>query len=98
MSRHALARAAALLAFAAAPVAAQPPAGALTVDMIFASGALAPDGAPDIQWMRDGRSYVQARPVPGAGAVGTEIVRVDVTTGRATVLVPAAALVDEAGR
>jgi dipeptidyl-peptidase-4 len=45
--------------------------------------------------MRDGRSYVQARPATGGG---TEIVRVDVTTGQATVLVPAAALVDEGGR
>ena len=96
MSRHVFLRAAAVVALAtAAPAPAQPPAGALTVNAIFASGALVPEGAPDIQWMRDGRSYVQARPAAGAG---TEIVRVDVTTGQATVLVPAAALVDGEGR
>jgi dipeptidyl-peptidase-4 len=44
--------------------------------------------------MRDGRSYVAAREAAG----GTEIVRVDAASGAATVLVPAGALRDAAGR
>jgi dipeptidyl-peptidase-4 len=76
---------------AAAPVA---DAGRLTVERIFNSAELRPRGAPGVQWMRDGRSYVEARAAQG----GTELVRVDAATGAATVLVAAAAMRDAAGR
>ena len=79
----------------AAPSAAPDPAR-LTVERIFGSRELAPVGAPGVRWLRDGRSYVEARPV--AGGAGMELVRVDAASGAATVLVPATALVDERGQ
>ena len=80
------------------PASAQQPAGVadtrrLSVERIFGGRELAPSGAPGVRWMRDGRSYVEAR---GAAGGGTDIVRVDAVTGVATVLVPASALLDEA--
>ena len=83
-------------AAAPAPRAPTPAADArrLTVERIFASSELRPSGGPGVQWMRDGRSYVAAREAAG----GTEIVRVDAASGAATVLVPAGALRDAAGR
>jgi dipeptidyl-peptidase-4 len=77
----------------AAPTPAADPAR-LTVERIFGSAELRPSGGPGVQWMRDGRSYVEARDTPG----GTELVRVDAATGAAAVLVPAGALRDERGR
>jgi dipeptidyl-peptidase-4 len=75
-----------------------PPAAAdpsrLTVERIFGGPELRARGAPGVQWMRDGRSYVEAR----AAEAGTELVRVDAATGTATVLVPAGTLRDAAGR
>jgi dipeptidyl-peptidase-4 len=87
----------------AAPPPAAPPAAArpaadparLTVERIFGSAELRPEAAPGVQWMRDGRSYVEARE---AAQGGTELVRVDAATGAATVLVPAGTLRDERGR
>ncbi len=67
----------------------------LTVERIFGRGEFAAAGAPGLQWMRDGRSYVEVRPAAGGGA---DIVRVDAATGAASVLVPAGSLRDEAGR
>src|SRR5690349_3356671 len=82
-------------ALRAAPQAAQQAAqrSALTIDRIFRSGELAPDGGPDVRWLKDGRSWVEARRAAGGGG-GVDIVRVDAVTGQATVLVEAAALVD----
>ncbi|MGZ8470839.1 MAG: hypothetical protein ACXWZ7_15650, partial [Gemmatirosa sp.] len=79
-----------------APAAASGDPRRLTVERIFGGRELAPAGAPGLRWMRDGRSYVEAR--TPAGGQGTELVRVDVLTGAATVLVPASVLVDERGR
>jgi dipeptidyl-peptidase-4 len=87
-----------------APLGAQQPAPAgapsdprrLSVERIFGGRELAPAGAPGVRWMRDGRSYVEAR-TPASGQ-GTELVRVDIVSGAATVLAPASALVDERGR
>ena len=79
---------------AAAPAASTDPTR-LTVDRIFARGEFAAGGAPGLQWLRDGRAYVEVRP---AGGGGNDIVRVDAATGASTVLVPASALHDEAGR
>jgi dipeptidyl-peptidase-4 len=78
-------------ALLAAPLGAQ--SAPLTIDRIFRSGELAPDGGPDVRWLKDGRSWVEARPAAGGGR-GVDIVRVDAVTGQATVLVEAAALVD----
>ncbi|GJG87153.1 hypothetical protein tb265_23340 [Gemmatimonadetes bacterium T265] len=83
----------------AAPAAPAPTADdptRLSVERIFGRGEFAVGGAPELQWLRDGRSYVEVRPAPGGG--GTDIVRVDAATGTATILVPATALRDEAGR
>jgi len=94
----ALAVAATAVAQPAAPRAdrapAAPDAARLTVERIFGTAELRPAGAPGVQWMRDGRSYLEAREA-GRGA---SLVRVDAATGAATVLVPAAALRDAAGR
>ena len=62
----------------------------LTVERIFASPDFRPSGAPGLQWLADGRSYAELR--------DEGLVRVDAASGAATVLVPAAALVDERGR
>ena len=79
------------------PVAAQPvDSRRLTVERIFGSRELAPVGAPGVRWMKDGRSYLEAR--AATGGRGQDLVRVDATTGAATVLVPASVLVDEGGR
>ncbi|HEY0779681.1 MAG TPA: DPP IV N-terminal domain-containing protein, partial [Gemmatirosa sp.] len=67
----------------------------LTVERIFGRGEFSVGGAPELQWMRGGRAYVEVRPAAGGG---TDIVRVDAATGAATVLVPASALRDDAGR
>lgn len=68
----------------------------LTVERIFGGRELAPSGAPGVRWMRDGRSYVEAR--AAGGGRGVDLVRVDALTGAATVLVPAAVLVDGRGQ
>lgn len=80
----------------AAPSASAADPARLTVERIFGRGEFAVGGAPGVQWLRDGRSYVEVR--PSAGGSGTDIVRVDAATGTATVLMPASALRDEAGR
>ena len=84
------------LASAQAPTTATAPSdpGRLTVERIFGRREFAVAGAPGLQWLGDGRAYVEVRP----GAGGVDIVRVDAATGAATVLVPASALHDEAGR
>jgi dipeptidyl-peptidase-4 len=79
---------AAVAAAQSAPAPADP--GRLTIERIFASGELRPAGAPGLQWLADGRSYAELR--------GGDLVRVDAASGAATVLVPAAALVDERGQ
>jgi dipeptidyl-peptidase-4 len=66
----------------------------LTLERIFVTGELTPEGAPGVRWMKDGRSYVEARPTPA----GIALVRVDAASGQATVLVPGGALRDAAGR
>ena len=80
----------ALAALIAAPLGAQ--ATPLTVDRIFRSAELAPQGGPDVRWLKDGRSWVEAR--PARGGAGVDIVRVDAVTGETTMLVEARALVD----
>ncbi len=93
MSRLARPLAALLACATAAPLAAQSaPArvDALTLDRIFRSREFAAQGLPGVQWLRDGRAWLA---IDDAG-----IQRVDAATGARTVIVPAAALVDEAGR
>jgi len=95
MLRHTVAALTIALIAHADAIAAQPASPAtLTVDRIFRSRELAPDGGPGLRWLKDGRSYVEVRPA----ASGVDIVRVDVVTGQATVLAPASALVDERRR
>jgi dipeptidyl-peptidase-4 len=83
-----------LLALALAlPVAALPSAGAqladpsrLTVERIFASSDFRGGAIPQPAWLRSGSEYIDARPAKDGG---TELVKVDIATGRETVLVRA---------
>ena len=80
-----------------APAATPPtPPSQLSVDRIFHRAEFTAESGPSVHWMKDGRSYLELR--PAASGAGTDIVRVDVETGRATVLAAAATLVDESGK
>ena len=72
------------------------PQSTLSIDRIIARGEFTAAFGPSIHWLKDGRSYLDAR--PAASGTGSDIVRVDIETGRATVLAAASALVDEAGQ
>ena len=72
------------------------PTSQLSIDRIIRRGEFTAKPGPSIHWLRDGRSYLDAR--PAASGSGSDIVRVDVETGRATVLAAASSLVDEAGQ
>jgi dipeptidyl-peptidase-4 len=67
----------------------------LTVERIFASPELRAAPLPTIRWMKDGRSYLDIRPDPQGG---TDLVKVDVASGEATVLADAASLIGAAGQ
>lgn len=74
------------LVLAAVPLTAQSgPPSTLSVERIFRSRDLTAQGLPFIQWMRDGRSYLNVKSDIG----GTTLVRVDAATGAETVLLPA---------
>lgn len=79
------------LALVAPPLAAQ---DSLSIDRIFREGDFRGASLPSVHWLRDGASYIEVRP---DSAGGSDIVRVDLATGGATVLADAARLVDEAG-
>ena len=79
------------LGVAAAQQAQQPSAPGMTVERIFRRGDFAGQPMPSVDWLRDGRSYVELRDDP---AGGTDIVKVDIVTGQATVLADASLLVD----
>jgi dipeptidyl-peptidase 4 len=64
----------------------------LTVDRIFKDNEFRAEVAPSVQWSTDGTAYYDSR---SDGKGGSEIVRVDILTGKATVVVDAATLVDE---
>ena len=68
----------------------------LSIDRIFRRGEFTASFGPSIHWLKDGRSYLDVR--PAASGTGSDIVRVDVETGRTTVLAAASSLVDEAGQ
>ena len=72
-----------------------PEAAAITVEGIFRHNEFASMPMPDVQWLKDGRSYVTLRPNTDGG--GTDILRVDAATGATTVLVSAQTLVDTSG-
>jgi dipeptidyl-peptidase-4 len=95
----ALASAALLACAMPARVHAQPAVRAdstrLSIDRIFRRSEFAVTPGPSIFWLRDGRSYLSTRAAAGGGA---DILRVDLATGRSTVLAPASALVDARGR
>ncbi|MDQ3520062.1 MAG: S9 family peptidase [Gemmatimonadota bacterium] len=79
----------------ATPLAAQGGSSQLTVDRIFDKREFSSAPLPTIHWLKDGASYLDVRPAEGGGS---DIVRVDLTTGRVSVLAPASALVDESGK
>ncbi len=76
----------ALLAQVAAPP-------SLTVERIFRTRDFMAQGLPFVQWMKDGRSYLNVKSDIG----GTMLVKVDAVTGAETVLVPVGVLKDAAG-
>ncbi len=81
-------------ALCAASVTAQSPAPtALTVEQIFRSRDFVAQGLPFVQWMRDGRSYLNVKSELG----GSALVKVDAVTGAETVLVPAGVMKDASG-
>ena len=76
----------------AVPLAAQP-APPLTVENIFRTRDFVAQGLPFVQWMKDGRSYLNVK----SGIGGTSLVKVDAVTGAETVLVPTGVLKDANG-
>ena len=81
------------VALLAAPLLAQSPPPPLTAERIFRSPEFSAQGLPFVQWMRDGRSYLNVKSDIG----GTMLVKVDAATGAETVLVRAGTLKDAAG-
>ncbi|MBC7790247.1 MAG: S9 family peptidase [Anaerolineae bacterium] len=79
----------------AAPLAAQTGTSQLTVDRIFTKREFTSAPLPTIHWLNDGASYLDVRPAEGGGS---DIVRVDLTTGRVSVLAPASVLLDGNGK
>ncbi len=76
------------------PVAAQSTSVApLAVERIFRSRDFVAQGLPFVQWMKDGRSYLQVKREIG----GSALVRVDAVTGAETILVPSGVLKDASG-
>ena len=78
--------------FVAVPLAAQS-AQPLTVEHIFRGRDFIAQGLPFVQWMRDGRSYLNVKTDIG----GTSLVKVDAVTGAESVLVPTGVLKDANG-
>jgi dipeptidyl-peptidase-4 len=74
-------------------VGAQAPVAPLSPERIFRSRDFAVQGLPSVQWMQDGRSYLNVKPDIG----GTALVKVDAVTGAETVLVPVGVLKDANG-
>lgn len=72
----------------------QSAASVLTVERIFRSRDFVAQGLPFVQWMKDGRSYLNVKNDIG----GQLLVKVDAVTGAETVLVPVGVLKDAAGR
>ncbi len=66
----------------------------LSVERIFGKHEFAGAPSPTIHWLKDSASYVDVRAGRGGGS---DIVRVDVLTGRTTVLAGAASIVGEDG-
>lgn len=72
------------------------PPSQLSIDRIIRRGEFTAAPGPSIHWLKDGRSYLDLR--GAASGTGSDIVRVDVESGRATVLAAASALMDEGGQ
>ena len=92
---HRVAFSATLAYLLVGPVAAQDRASQLSIERIFAKGDFVSAPLPDPHWLADGASYVEVRAVDGGG---TDLVRVDVPTGKVTVIAPAGALVGADGK
>jgi len=67
----------------------------LTVDRIFAGTDFRVAPLPSIEWLADGRSYLDTR---SNAAGGHDIVKIDLVTGAATTLADAAAIVGSNGK
>ena len=65
--------------------------GRLSIERVFRGSDFDDADVPAMSWLADGRSWLEIR----AAGDGQEIVRVDASTGRATVIVPRASLVRE---
>jgi dipeptidyl-peptidase-4 len=82
----------------ATPLRAQQPSATptdkITIDRIFTKNDFRGAPLPSIRWMRDGQSFLDVRP---DGQGGSDIVRVDASTGAVKVLAEAAELVDDRG-
>lgn len=80
----------------AAPVSAQPADSALTITRIFRENAFASATLPTVNWLSNGRSYLDTREASSGG--GSDIIRIDLVTGDTSVIAPASSMVDEAGK
>lgn len=67
----------------------------LSVERIFAKNEFRSAPLPTIHWLKDGASYLDTR---DNASGGSDIVRIDVVTGRATVLADASAIVGTDGK
>lgn len=84
-----------LLAMAAtSPAAAQEAPRDLSVEAIFGSSELQPQGLPALEWTPDGRRFTWVQRGRGGG---TDLMAMDPVSGRAEVLVEGSALVPAAG-
>ena len=91
-----LVRLSALTLLCAAPLAAQvTDPSRLTVERIFASRDFFGGPIPQPAWLRSGSSYIDARPAKDGG---TELVKVDIATGKETVIAQAGQLAAEGQR
>ena len=86
-----------LIVLLLAPAAAQPQGSdtSLTVARLFGGTEFRSAPPPSIHWLRDGRSYLEARENAQGGS---DIVRVDAVSGQTSVVADARSLVDASGQ
>ena len=77
------------------PASAQRADSALTIARIFRENDFRSATMPVVNWMANGRSYLDTRDAASGG--GTDIIRIDLVTGDTTVIAAAGSLVDERG-
>ena len=80
----------------AAPAHAQGADSALTIRRIFSDNAFRSAPLPVVNWLSNGRSYLDTREASSGG--GSDIIRIDLVTGDTTVIAAASSMMDENGK